>query len=345
MLRHLRLGALGAATVTLLAAALPAQADQEDPLDQTIDRDEEIGDERVVIDHGHVDIGPRILDGEWLLLARDDTLAPPVWRSLEDMVFHLPEDSILPAPTEEEFAFIDAEAGSDLYVIPQTENYDVPWLGWNTQDPDVVEQLSRGMTLRLHRVQGPGQFTLFLQSGNFDPPQLLWTSSDPEPQDIWADTNTHVHGNWIFTEPGVYLLDVELFGELRDGEVGSSRDTLRFAVGGQTEPHDVFGAGFTEAADGDGDDAGQGEVGTPSQENDSPGDDGDAEHSGDVDASPDGEGTDEAGDEGAAAEAEGLPWLALSIGAAAVVLVALIVLSVLRARTAKAAAAKEAGDE
>ncbi|MFT0848386.1 choice-of-anchor M domain-containing protein [Actinomycetaceae bacterium L2_0104] len=246
-------GALLLALVTAVNAgaawATPNASDPEDDpaLEQQVSENEEIGNEQVVFDQGHVDIGPRLVDGEWELLARDDSVAPAVWRHLDDMVFQLSDASIQPAPESEDFDFIPAEPGEDLYLIPQIQDYEVPWLGWNTQDPEVIEQLVHGMTMRLHGVEGPGDFVLFLQSGNFDPPQLLWDSAQlagegSEPQDIWADINTHVHANWVFTEPGVYLLDVEVFGELSTGEVGSDREVLRFAVGDGTDPQDGFAA-------------------------------------------------------------------------------------------------------
>lgn len=254
---HRRPAVIAAAAATLaLAVASAAGASTDEPtdpaLDQTIDADEAVGDEQVVIDSGHVDIGPRIIDGEWELLMRDDTSAPPVWRYLDDVVLQLGDNSILAAPEDEQFSFIDAEPGAGLYVIPQTQATDVVWAGWNTQDPAVVADLPLGVTLRLHGVTGPGQFTLFLQSGNFDDAQLLWDSNATEQQDIWADTNTHVHGNWVFTEPGIYLLDVEMVGELRDGTTHSARSLLRFAVGDDVDPQEAFVAEVrteTETAD------------------------------------------------------------------------------------------------
>ncbi|MGI6877924.1 choice-of-anchor M domain-containing protein [Microbacterium sp. gxy059] len=82
----------------------------------------------------------------------------------------------------------------------------------------------------------------FLQNRNFDPPSLLWDSADPEPQDIWAEANTHVHANWALTEPGVYGVDVELTAELASGETASDRDVLQIAVGDETDPQTAFGA-------------------------------------------------------------------------------------------------------
>lgn len=268
-----RLLILGAAGALLLAGGTAAAAQEapdpgDDPaLDQEVDSDEELGDEQVVVDYGHFDIGPRIIDDEWELLVRDDSVAPPVWRSFEDIVFVLPDAAVQAAPDDDDFDFLPGEPGDDLYLIPQSQDYEIPWLGWNTQDPDVVEQLARGMSLRLHSVEGPGEFVLFLQSGNFDPPQVLWDTAEGMPQDIWADTNTHVHANWVFSEPGVYLMDVELVGDLGDGTTGSSRDVLRFAVGSETDPQEVFGAELqAEPVEGDEPDAGDPDAATAAGE-------------------------------------------------------------------------------
>lgn len=189
-----------------------------------------------------MDIGPRIIDGEWTIMARDDSVSPPVWRYPEDVVVHLGSDSLLAMPDDEEFAFIPAEPGGDLYVIPQTQLTEVAWLGWNTQDPNVVEQIAGGATLRFHGYEGLGGFTIFLQNGNFPPPTLLWDGDNPEPQDIWAEANTHVHANWIFTHPGIYYLDIEVLATLNDGTEVSDRDVVAVAVGDETDPEAAFAA-------------------------------------------------------------------------------------------------------
>lgn len=240
----------------LAAPAVPvAAATGENALDQNVTETEEVAVGQTVIEVGHVDIGPRLREDGWQLYVRDDAQAPPVWRTLEDVVLRLGGASILPAPEDEQFSFIDAEPGTDLYVVPQTQDYDVVWVGWNSQDPPVVDQLAFGMTLRLHHVQGPGQLTVFLQSGNFDDAQLLWTSDVTEPQDIWADANVHVHANWVFTEPGIYLLDVEALGELADGAQVSDRRVLRFAVGEDVDPDEAFEAVLAGQADATADDS------------------------------------------------------------------------------------------
>ena len=49
-----------------------------------------------------------------------------------------------------------------VHVVPQTENREVVWIGWNTQDPGVMEAIARGVTMNLLGVQGPGSVVVYL---------------------------------------------------------------------------------------------------------------------------------------------------------------------------------------
>ena len=215
--------------------AVSAQTEAEDPgLVQTIDADEPVVAGPASIASGHVDIGPRYLDGTWTLLVHDDSTDAAVWRSLDETVLRVGDAALLTVPDDPTYAFIGAPAGTDVHVIPQTQNPDVVWLGWNTQDPEVMETIDRGATLTLHDVEGPGEVTMYLQSGTLGDPEVLWSSTTTDPQPIWVDVNTHTHANWVFTEPGVYLVQVELAADLVTGEKVSDVRTLRFAVGDAT---------------------------------------------------------------------------------------------------------------
>src|SRR5690606_14884777 len=146
---------LAAVGLAVALTALGTGSAGADNLEQTVDSDEVIGSEQVVLESGHVDIGPRIVDGSWQLFARAETEAPPVWRYLDDVVMHVTDAAVLPSPDEEVFSFIDAEPGSDVHVIPQTDNTAVVCVGRTTQDPPVGAQLVTGVTLRLHGCEGP----------------------------------------------------------------------------------------------------------------------------------------------------------------------------------------------
>ncbi|OLT52608.1 choice-of-anchor M domain-containing protein [Cellulosimicrobium sp. CUA-896] len=317
--------ALLAALLALPLAALPAAGDTpEDPgLQQRVGADEATVEGPEVVTEGHVDVGPRFLDGTWTLQARDDRTAPPVWRSPDETVLHVHDESVLPAPDSPDFAFLGVDPGTPLYVVPQVQAPDVVWLGWNTQDPEVTQRIGRGATLRLDGVEGPGAFFLFLQEGVTGPPNVLWTSGADYPQDLWMEVNTHVHANWVFTEPGVYTLDVTVLADLVDGTTVEDPAVLRFAVGTSTDPQTALAA-----AEESQEDAATASP-TPSETAD-PADDEDADGGA---VSDDAAGTD---------EESATSTVALWAGLVVLVLVAAVGLTVLRGRRARAAADREA---
>ncbi|WP_186781643.1 MULTISPECIES: choice-of-anchor M domain-containing protein [unclassified Streptomyces] len=247
--RRCRLAAL-LLTAPLLLGPLAAAGQADEGLGQTVDPSEKNVAGKTVLDIGHVDIGPRFVDGTWRIQARDDSQEPPVWRSLEDVVTSIGDDAVQKAPESPDFSFLDAKPGSDLHVIPQTQAPEVVWLGWNTQDPKVMEEANRGVTLTMHGVEGPGHFSVFLQNGDLGKPDVLWDGDKPGAQELWVDLNTHTHANWVFTEPGVYIVDFEVSADLVTGEKVSDRAPLRFAVGEKTDPKKAFAAGTPKASPG-----------------------------------------------------------------------------------------------
>lgn len=254
--RSLRLALLATMLIGLIAfpaAAAGTPPDETDPgLEQRIDADEQVVEGDAAISKGHIDIGPRYVDGAWQLLARDDSGVPSVWRSLDDAVLQVTDAAILQVPDDPAYDFIGAAPGSDVHVVPQTQAPDVIWVGWNTQDPEVMSTIDRGVTLTMLGVQGPGRMTMYLQAGNFSEPDALWTSTDPQPQPLWVDVNTHTHANWVFTEPGVYLVRVAVSADLVTGESVSDTRTLRFAVGDATGPDEARSAAMAVTASNDG---------------------------------------------------------------------------------------------
>ena len=202
-------------------------------LTQVVQADESVVEgEKVELGKGHVDMGPRLIDGTWQLVARDDTQHPAVWRRPEDVVFRVNDSAKLTVPADPAYEFLNAEAGSEVYVIGQTEIPNVIWLGWNTQDPAVIEAVSGGVNLNIKSVTGPGNFALYLQPGNFAQPQILATTESlaSKSGEIYVELNTHTHANWVFTEPGIYLIEIEAVANSADTNF-SDLATFAFAVG------------------------------------------------------------------------------------------------------------------
>lgn len=211
----------------------PSAIAQEDPaLHQHVDANEEhapLGT-RVVFDHGHADLGPQLDEqGKLVFLVRDDSAVTPVWRHSEDVVFYADEKAALALPDDPNYQFIGAPAGQKVWVLPQTEAPGVPWLGWSTQAPSLADGSTQGINLELVGHQGPGKHSLFLQSGGFAAPKVLWT--DDQPQKIWVELNTHTHANWVFSEPGVHLLALNVQTTSAQGVGQSVPVVLKFAIG------------------------------------------------------------------------------------------------------------------
>ncbi|MFD2840461.1 choice-of-anchor M domain-containing protein [Populibacterium corticicola] len=225
----------------LLLLAPHAAAATDDDLDQLIDPNQAQGTGQVVLDAGHVDMGPTLNTGEWRLQIHDDTSEPRYWRNLEDVVLKVSDQSILEVPDNPSFSFLGITPGKQVWVIPQVERNGVIWAGWNTQEPGVLSSVSGGVTLRMLDVEGPGDVTVYLQGGNFSEPKPLWTTREQLPQDVWIELNTHTHANWVFDAPGVYFINFEASATLTDGTQAVSTDVLRIAVGNDTDPQTAFG--------------------------------------------------------------------------------------------------------
>jgi surface-anchored protein len=253
---YFRMMAAAASILTQAAVPSPAWADgEEDPnLDQLVDANQPLAGAVKTLDSGHVDLGPRFIDGRWTLLIHDDAAkqdrtASSVWRHPDRTPIQVLDQAAMTVPADPAYAFVGAAPGEPVWVVPQTQNPAVVWLGWNTQDPGVMAAIDRGVTLSLAAVQGPGTLTVYLQSGSFGEPQLLFDSRTTEPQSVWVDVNTHTHANWVFTAPGVYLAKLTVAADLIDGSQVTDTQVVRFAVGTATSPTAALDATWRDVSD------------------------------------------------------------------------------------------------
>ena len=251
---------LGLSVFSLLVAALliivgaPSSVADPSPdpdLAQSVAAHEEWSNEATEISVGHVDLGPRLIDGQWRAGLRHDADGGAVWRDPNQTVLRVSDAAIMTAPDSADYPFLADVAGKPVYVVPQTQNPNVVWLGWNTQDPAVTATIDRGLTMRVGPVSGPGRAWLFLQSGTFGKPLLL-ADSGAAPGDVWIDSGTHVHANWAFSAPGTYTATVTFLGTTTAGEAVSASTTLRFAVGDAASASDALAMAAPAAAPADG---------------------------------------------------------------------------------------------
>lgn len=200
-------------------------------LEQNVAANEPTSQTPAVIEAGHVDLGPRLIGGKLTVSLRDDSAASPVWRDPNKTVLRVRDGALIQVPQGEDYKFL--ADSKRVYVLPQTQKTQLVWLGWNTQDPAVTKLIQGGVNMRIEQVKGPGRSWLILQEGTFGKPKVL-ADSATSAQDIWVDTNTHVHANWIFSKPGIYLVKVSFKATGVDGKTYQATTTLRFAVGDAT---------------------------------------------------------------------------------------------------------------
>lgn len=220
-------GATGAAT----SPGTSATPSADPALEQNVAANEPISQTPAVIEAGHVDLGPRLIGGKLTVSLRDDSAASPVWRDPNKTVLRVRDGALIQVPQGEDYKFL--ADSKRVYVLPQTQKTQLVWLGWNTQDPAVTKLIQGGVNMRIEQVKGPGRSWLILQEGTFGKPKVL-ADSAASAQDIWVDTNTHVHANWIFSKPGIYLVKVSFKATSVDGKTYQATTTLRFAVGDAT---------------------------------------------------------------------------------------------------------------
>ena len=238
----------------LVVAGAPTSFADPSPdpdLAQSVAAHEEWSNEASEIAVGHVDLGPRLIDGQWRAGLRHDAESGAVWRDPNQTVLRVSDTAVMTAPDSADYPFLADVAGKPVYVVPQTQNPSVVWLGWNTQDPAVTATIDRGLTMRVGPVSGPGRAWLFLQSGTFGKPLLL-ADSGAAPGDVWIDSGTHVHANWAFSAPGTYTATVTFLGTTTAGEAVSASTTLRFAVGDAASASEALAMAAPAAAPADG---------------------------------------------------------------------------------------------
>lgn len=165
----------------------------------------DIKGDKLVIDHGHVDIAVYTGDSNKVDMAvQEDVTGSHVFRDTDTVVF----------------AVGDAGKTNGVYRIPQTQIDGVPWMGWNNQsmNPHKPTQLS------LTGVEGPGNVRVWMFGGLGGGDQEIFSTQGAT--DYTIPANTHAHANWDFDEPGYYTLQFQA----SDGNSTVTRN-IHFAVG------------------------------------------------------------------------------------------------------------------
>jgi len=169
------------------------------------------------VDHFHVEV-------------EDDSGDAPVTRKLTDVLLHAKPESRIDVPDLPAYGFL-GQPGEPVWILPEIQNDELLWPGWNTEDVLASEFPDAHLKLRLLSVIGPAQVSVFTSDpvGN---PQMIFDSANALPQTAEILNRTHTHVNWAFEAEGLYSMMVQVEGRLADGRTITSRaHEMRWFVG------------------------------------------------------------------------------------------------------------------
>ena len=139
---------------------------------------------KLIIKHGHVDLATYSTSNGIGFAVQEDVTGSHVKRDPSKVVFYTGNEA----------------KNGNVWRFPQTQNQNVPWLGWNNQNlhPHKSSKIS------LKSVKGPGSVRIWLQGSLGEKAKTIMSSNGKRSYTIPA--NTHMHLNWDFSKAGYYTI-------------------------------------------------------------------------------------------------------------------------------------------
>lgn len=189
--------------------------------------------------------------GSWSIGPRDDETSTQ--HTADEALLYVSSAAAASRPGGSEHDFIGVGPGETYFLLPETQNPDVLYLGiagdgiaagtLDQYDPSTesggrAAGSGRWARLTLTGMSGPGEFSLW-KEGDTDPVVFMSTADGVSAADsAWVLGGGHGHYNWGFTQPGRYEVTLTPSGYLNDGNTTSLGTpttgqpvTLYFSVG------------------------------------------------------------------------------------------------------------------
>ncbi len=153
-------------------------------------------------------------------------------------------------PEGADWDYLGTAAGEPIWLIPEVQEADRPWLGFSTEDLSASDWVDGRLQFTLVGVDGPagGNFTLFHFDGiehtvhfatadGIDSNDVYRTAGVPVPAIL---TGTHAHENWVFTRQGRYEITLKFAGTHKTDGPKEGTGTFVFEVGAPLPPAFTF---------------------------------------------------------------------------------------------------------
>ena len=195
----------------------PAPAPDNGGNDATPDPASSLLSDPVEIARGHLDVRLTQASGEggltYGLAVKDDSLTnarTSVLRTVGSTTLTVAPNArfVRPASLSDPSYDVLGTVGTATYVLPETQNSDIVWPGLSTEGIDYAA-LPDGADLTLHLAQAPeGARVAFFQGGTFGAGAKVHFDSTKGDGLVHTTEATHMHGNWVFSAPGTYRIEV-----------------------------------------------------------------------------------------------------------------------------------------
>ena len=195
----------------------PAPAPDNGGNDATPDPASSLLSDPVEIARGHLDVRLTQASGEggltYGLAVKDDSLTnarTSVLRTVGSTTLAVAPNArfVRPASLSDPSYDVLGPVGTATYVLPETQNSDIVWPGLSTEGIDYAA-LPDGADLTLHLAQAPeGARVAFFQGGTFGAGAKVHFDSSKGDGLVHTTEATHMHGNWVFSAPGTYRIEV-----------------------------------------------------------------------------------------------------------------------------------------
>ena len=195
----------------------PAPAPDNGGNDATPDPASSLLSDPVEIARGHLDVRLTQASGEggltYGLAVKDDSLTnarTSVLRTVGSTTLAVAPNArfVRQASLSDPSYDVLGPVGTATYVLPETQNSDIVWPGLSTEGIDYAA-LPDGADLTLHLAQAPeGARVAFFQGGTFGAGAKVHFDSSKGDGLVHTTEATHMHGNWVFSAPGTYRIEV-----------------------------------------------------------------------------------------------------------------------------------------
>ena len=180
-------------------------------------------DDRVLLDHGHVDAFHVIASDEGLdLRLREDVTGLGVSRDPATVLLGVRQAALTDVPA-------GLPGTPRAFVLPLTQDPDLLWPGWETSG--VARHGFGRIDIQVRSVEGPGEVHVFSMDSLGAIASVLDDDGTELPGAIVAPFPAHTHANWVFTQPGTYTFEVRASGRRDGATVTSPTRTYTWRVG------------------------------------------------------------------------------------------------------------------